>query len=83
MPMKKTCAHCEYFKINESDYRAPAGVEGKPGMCLRFPPVPMIMQHSQIAIGDAGIGMVGANPPVTSIHTCGEWQRAHVTPTLS
>ena len=68
----KICAHCFHFRPNEAG--PPKG--GDSGLCLRYPPVPMLMQHRPNIVGDlvGGVGMAGINPPVNDHHTCGEFK---------
>lgn len=77
MSKLKTCKHCAHFKPNDQqDLRTTAAdIAIVRGVCLRYPPMPILMEQKQIAIAGPSIGAVGVNPPVHAGHTCGEWLR--------
>ncbi len=72
---EKNCASCRYYqeKVRLS--------EPKGGLCMRYPPTPMLMPSPgpiSSLMGPATpqpVGMAGVNPPVNPEHTCGEFRK--------
>lgn len=71
MSKTKTCAYCEHFRPNDRSDGTQAGI------CMRFPPVPMILDRMGTVVGGGGaVGMAGVSPPVDPGFSCGEFKDA-------
>ena len=66
MSESKSCATCVHFSRNNAD----EGAGKEQGSCVRYPPMPMLMEHATILGKTAG--MAGVSPPVHQDFCCGE-----------
>jgi len=71
MTERKVCANCVFFLKRDGD-AANDGDLPPGGQCLRYPPVPMLINQQSI-MGGQTAGMAGIFPPVNADSTCGEF----------